>query len=215
MAQTPTGSTFHIATTIAAAQTTTVVSNATEAVVTCAAHGYSNDDIVIVYSGWGRLNKRAARIKSVATNTFVLEGIDTSSTSYFPAGTGIGSVQKITAFTQITQIVDVQSSGGDPKTVQYQYIESDVENSINNGFTATNYTLEIDAGSIGTSGYTALRSLTDVQTDTVLRINLRDGSMIYQPCTVALNEAVKMQRDQIMTVGAALNGNNRNTRYSS
>jgi hypothetical protein len=73
----------------------------------------------------------------------------------------------------------------------------------------------MDADSIGTAGYTALKSLTDVQTDTCLRINTRNGALIYQPCTVALNEAVKMQDGQIMSVGVTLNGNNRVTRYAS
>lgn len=77
MAQVPTGSTFFVASTIAAARTASVVTNAAEAVVTSTAHGYSNSDVVIMFSGWGRLNKRAFRIKSVTTDTFVLEGADT------------------------------------------------------------------------------------------------------------------------------------------
>ena len=48
MARLPTGSTFWIvaASAIAAAKTTTIVSNATEAVVTSVAHGYANGDVV-------------------------------------------------------------------------------------------------------------------------------------------------------------------------
>ena len=48
MAQVPTGSTFYVASTIASAKTTTIVTNASEAVVTSAAHGYSNGDFVII-----------------------------------------------------------------------------------------------------------------------------------------------------------------------
>ena len=83
--------------------------------MTSAAHGYSNGDIVEITSGWGRLNLRNFRIKSVATDTFVLEGADTTSTTLFPAGSGIGSVRKISTFTQITGVMNPQSSGGDPK----------------------------------------------------------------------------------------------------
>ena len=215
MAQVPTGSTFYVASTSAAAKTTTIVTNASEAVVTSAAHGYSNGDIVIMYSGWGRLNKRAFRIKSVATDTFVLEGADTSSTTYFPAGQGIGTVQKISAFTQITTIMNPATSGGEPKTTTYKFVESDVEYSINDGFTATNYTVEIDADSIGTAGYTALKTLTDVQTDTVLKIITRSGSFNLIPCTVALNESVSMSEGQINRCVATFNGNNRAVRYAS
>lgn len=215
MAQVPTGSTFFIASTFAASKTTTVVTNASEAVVTVTTHGYTNGDIVEITSGWGRLNRRNFRIKSVTTDTFVLEGADTTSTTFYPVGTGLGSVRKITAFTQITTTMNPQSTGGDPKTVTYKYVESDVEYSINDGFTATSYTLELDADSIGSAGYTALKTLTEVQTDTSLKIVTRSGSLIFQPCTVALNEAIRMQDGQINRVNVSFNGNNRLTRYAS
>lgn len=215
MAQVPTGSTFYVASTIASSKTTTVVTNASEAVVTSAAHGYSNGDVVEMTSGWGRLNRRVFRIKSVTTDTFVLESADTSSTTFFPSGTGIGSVRKITAFTQITTVMSPQSSGGEPKQVAYKYIESDVEYNINDGFTATSYTMDLDADSIGTAGYTALKTLTDVQTDTCLKIVTRSGSLLFVPCTVALNESVSMQDGQINKCKASFNGNNRITRYAS
>lgn len=215
MASVPTGTTFYVATTIASAKNTTVVTNASEAVVTSDDHGYSNGDIVLITSGWGRLNKRAFRIKSVATDTFTLEGCDTSSTTLFPAGTGIGTVSKISAWTQITQVVGITPSGGDKKNVNYKYLESDVEYTINDGFSAMSATLDLDADSIGTAGYTALKSLTDVQTDTVVKMVKRSGAITLRPCTVALNEDESMADGQINKVKASLDGNNRITRYAS
>ena len=215
MAQVPTGSTFYIASTIAAAKTTTIVTNASEAVVTSAAHGFSNGDFVLMTSGWGRMNRRAFRVKSVTTDTFVLEGAETSSTTYFPAGTGIGTASKLSTFTQITTVMSPTSSGGEPKNVAYKFIESDVDYNINDGFTATSYAIDLDADAIGTAGYTALKTLTDVQTDTVLKVVTRSGSILLVPCTVALNESVSMQDGQINRVKATFNGNNRAVRYAS
>jgi hypothetical protein len=215
MAQVPTGTTFFIASAYAAPKTTTIVTNAAEAVVTSAAHGYSNGDVVEITSGWGRLNRRVFRIKSVATDTFVLEGADTSNTTFYPPGSGVGSVRKVTTYTQIQQVLGIQSSGGDPKNVVYKYMESDVEFNINDGFAAQQMSLELDADSIGTAGYTALRTLTDVQSDTSLRINTRNGAVIYVPCTVALNEAVQFQDGQINRVVCAVNANGRLVRYAS
>lgn len=215
MAQVPTGSTFFIASAFAAPRSTTAVTNAAEAVVTSAAHGFSNGDVLEVTSGWGRLNLRAVRIKGVTTDSFILEGVDTSNSNFFPTGTGIGSVRKATAFTQLTQVLSASSSGGDPKTVSFKYIESDVEFSLNDGFTATSQSLELDADSIGSAGYTALKTLTDTQTNTILRTLTRSGSVMLQPCTVALNESVKLQDGQVNRVTAAFNGNSRLTRYAS
>ena len=215
MAQVPTGSLYYVASTIAATKATTIVTNASEAVVTSTAHGYSAGDYVLVVSGWGRLNKRAFRIKTVATDTFVLEGADTSNTTFFPAGQGVGTVAKVSAWTQLTTVMNPNTSGGDPKKVTYKFIESDVEYSINDGFTATDYTIELDADAIGGAGYTALKTLTDVQTDTIMRMVTRSGSILLVPCTVALNESVRMADGQINRVVAQFSGNNRAVRYAS
>ena len=214
MAQVPTGSTFYIASAYGSAKTVTIVTNATEAVVTAVAHGFSNGDVVEMTSGWGRLNKRHFEIESVLTDSFVLSGEDTTNTTFYPVGTGIGSVRKATTFTQITSVMNPQSSGGDPKTVTYKFVESDVEYSINDGFGATSYTMELDADALGSAGYTALKSLTQVQTDTCLKVVTRSGSRVYQPCTVALNESIRLQDGQINRVTCAFNGNNRLTRAS-
>ncbi|MEY5098888.1 MAG: hypothetical protein RJA36_1607 [Pseudomonadota bacterium] len=217
MAQVPTGTTFHIASAYGSNLPFTTASNATECVLGMASTtGLANGDIVEVTSGWGRLNLRLVRLKSVVLNTSVtLEGIDTSSTTFFPAGSGAGTVRKVSTFTQLQQVLGIQSSGGDPKNVNYKYYESDVEFQINDGFSATTMTLELDADSIGTAGYTAAKSLTDTQSNTGLRINTRNGAVIYQPCTVALNEAVQFQDGQVNRVRLAINSNNRLVRYAS
>jgi hypothetical protein len=217
MAQVPTGTTIFIASAFGSALTTSTASNATECVLGMAStSGLSNGDIVEVTSGWGRLNKRAFRVKSLVANTSItLEGADTSSTTFFPAGSGTGSVRKVSTFTEVTSITTISSSGGEPKTVNYKFLASDVEYSINDGFSATSYQMTLDADAIGTAGYTALKSLTDVQTDTILKIVTRSGALIFQPGTVALNEAVSMQDGQINTCTASINGTNRLTRYAS
>ena len=217
MAQVPTGTTFYVATSaaIGSSKPVSAVTNEAEATVTSTAHGFANGDIVMIFSGWGRLNKRVFRVKSVAANTFVLEGQDTTNINFYPSGVGIGTVVKIGSMTQITTVMNPQSTGGDPKTVTYKYTESDVENNINDGFTATSYTLELDADAIGSAGYTALKALTEVQIDTVLKMVTRSGSLIFQPCTVALNEAINLQDGQINRVKVSFNGNNRLTRYAS
>ena len=217
MAQLPTGTTFSVATSYASSLPFTSASNATETILGMASTaGLSVGDIVEVSSGWGRLNLRVARIKAVVASTSItLEGIDTTNLTFYPAGTGAGSVRKITAFTTIPQITGAQSSGGDPKNVTYRYLDSDVDYNINDGFSATSLTLDIDADAIGTAGYAALKQLTDVQTNTCLLMTTRNGSKIYRPCTVALNEDPSLQDGQINKVKGSFAGTNRITRYAS
>lgn len=215
MAQVPTGTLFFIASAYAAAKVTTIATNATEAVITSIAHGFTNGDLIEITSGWGRINRRVFRAKSITTDSFVLEGQDTTNTTFFPIGNGVGTARKISTWTQITTVMNPASSGGDPVNVEYKYTESDVKFSINDGFGATSYSMNLDADSIGTAGYTALKSLTEVQTDTCLKMVTRSGSLVLQPCTVALNESVKLQDGNINQVSASFNGNNRLTRYAA
>ena len=215
MAQVPTGTTFAVATTYGAAITVSAITNDTEAVVTTsAAHSLTNGAIVEMTSGWGRIHRRVFRIKAATGSSLTLEGVDTTSTTYFPAGLGVGSLRAITAFTPVTQVLGFSTSGGDAKQVEYAYFDNDVSYSINDGFSATSMNLELDSDSLGTAGYSALRTLTEVQTDTCLRIVARNGSFTYQPCTVALNESVQMQTGQVNRVRCAFNGNNRAMRYA-
>ncbi len=214
MAAVPTGTLFSVATTFGSNITVTAVTNANPAVCTATAHGLSNGDIIEFTSGWGRANKRVFRVANVAPNTFELEGFDTSSTSFFPAGTGIGTVREVTAWTQLSKVMNPSTNGGDPKTVTYKFVESDVEYSINDGFTAVSYTLEFDDDDT-TSGYTAMRTLTDAQTDTVMKMLMRSGAVVYLPCTLAMNDVPRLQDGQINRINAQFAGNNRHTRYSA
>lgn len=215
MATLPTGTLLSVATAFAAAKTVTGISNAAEAVVSCTAHGYSVGDIVQLYSGWGRLNRRAVRVKSVTTDTFVAEGIDTTNTEFFPAGSGGGTVRKVTTFTQISKYLNPTQSGGEPKNVTVKFMDEDVETNLNDGFTAVTESFEIDADQFGTTAYNALRTLSEVQTDTVLKKTLKSGAIIFTPCTIALNENVKLADGSIMTNMVSVNGNGRITRYAA
>ena len=57
-ARLPDGSTVSLAATYGAAKTITSISNANPAVATAAAHGFANGDLVVINSGWQRLNDR-------------------------------------------------------------------------------------------------------------------------------------------------------------
>lgn len=213
MATLPSGTILAVATAFAAAKTVSGISNASEAVVSCTAHGYSVGDIVQLYSGWGRLNRRAVRVKSTTTDTFVAEAIDTTNTEFFPAGSGGGTVRKVNTFTQISKYLNPQSSGGEPKRVTVRFMDEDTDTSLNDGFTAVQESFDIDADQFGGAAYTALRSLSEVQTDTILKKTLKSGVNIYTPCKVSLNENPKMTDGQIMTNAVSIDGNGRITRY--
>lgn len=213
MASTPTGTIYSVATEFAAAKTVSAITNTAEATVSCTAHGYSVGDILQIFSGWGKLNRRAIRVKSATTDAFVAEGINTTNTEFYPPGSGIGTVRKATTFTTVNKILNQQNSGGEPKNITVKFLESDIEESIFDGFTAVTESFDIDADEFGGTAYAALVALTEVQKDTLLKKTLKSGSMIFTPARIALNENVKMSDGSIMTNGVSINGNGRITRY--
>jgi ribosomal protein L24 len=109
-----TGIIMAIASTYGSSVNMTAITNAAEAVATLGAgHGVVVGDYLEVTSGWGRLNGRIVRAKTVATNDVTFEGINTVSTTVYPAGTGTGTIRRITAWTNLSQVKIINSSGGE------------------------------------------------------------------------------------------------------
>lgn len=91
----------------------TAITNASSAVATlAAAHGVIVGDFLEITSGWDRLNGRIVRVSAVATNDVTLEGINTTSVQRYPAGTGTGTIRRITAWTNLSQITSALAVTG-------------------------------------------------------------------------------------------------------
>ena len=215
MARTPNGTVHSVATVLASAKTISAITNTTEASCTSNGHGFGVGDSLLIYSGWGRLNFRAARVKSVTTDAFVLEGIDTSNTELFTAGGGAGSARKVGTWVDLDRTLNHSSSGGDAKTVNVKFIESDVEIVLNDGFNAVSRTFDMDADMIGTPSYTALKMLSDTNADTVVRRRAKTGAVSLIPAKVSFNEEETLTEGQAVTVKGTFNAQNVSTRYAA
>jgi hypothetical protein len=109
-----TGTQVAIASTYGTGFTVTAITNANPAVATLSAsHGVIVGDFIEITSGWDLLNLRVVRVSAVSTNDVTLEGINAVSVSNYPIGSGIGTGREITAWTSITQIQSLATSGGD------------------------------------------------------------------------------------------------------
>jgi hypothetical protein len=109
-----TGTSLEIAKTYGTSVTMSALTNATEAVATLGAgHSVVVGDYLELTSGWDLLDKRVVRVKTVASNDVTLESINTTSTTKYPAGAGAGSIRRITAWSQLTQLKDMSASGGE------------------------------------------------------------------------------------------------------
>lgn len=95
---------------IGADKTITGITKASPGVVTSTAHGLTAGNIVLLtINGMFQLNGRVARVANATTNTFELEGIDTTAFDTFTSGT----CALITLGTSITTATSISASGGD------------------------------------------------------------------------------------------------------
>ena len=212
--QLPNGTLLAIGSAVAAAQAITVATNANPCVVTIVGHGYSNGDLVIVSSGWARANGKVFRVAGSTTDTFQLENLDTSNTAVFPAGSGLGTAQKVSTFTQISQILDPTSTGGEQKFLTYQFLESDSEVDIPTVKSGGGITFAVgDDPSL--AGYVALEAANDDRVPRALSASLSNGAKIYYYGYVSINKTPSLTVNELMKVTATIKFINEPVRYAA
>lgn len=174
-----TGTQVAIASTYGSSSNMTAITNATEAVATLAAsHGVVVGDFLEVTSGWDRLNGRIVRVKTVVTNDITFEGINTTSTSAYPAGTGTGSIRRITAWTSITQITsELSVSGGDPQFADITTLTDTIQKQIPTTRTPVQVTLPVFYDP-ALSWWAPVLAASDAATPTALRMVFSNNSRL-------------------------------------
>ena len=199
----PNGSLVAIEASSAAAIAVSAVSNSNPAVATAAGHGYANGDFIEIVSGWSRLTNKIVRVSGVTTNTFNLEGIDTSLTSIYPAGGGAGTAAKVTAWTQLSQILSSSSSGGEQQFIDYQFLESDSQKRIPTFKNAAGVTFSI-ADDPSLPGYQLASTANDDRLPRAVRITLPSGSILLYNAYISLNKTPSLTVNTLMAVEATL-----------
>lgn len=118
---------------IATAKTISGITKAAPGVVSSTAHGFTNNDIVLLeVQGMVELNGRLFKVVNSAADNFQLAGvdgttgIDTTLYNTFSSGT----VKKVTLGTSITGVQEFTFSGGDIKTVDTTTVNDLVDTQI-------------------------------------------------------------------------------------
>lgn len=208
----PNGVTFALATAYGSALPITALTNANPGVASSTGHGLANGDIGWLISGWSKLTDRIIRVAASAANTFALEGIDTTSTALYPAGSGTGTFQKVTALQQIAQVLDCTTSGGDMQFSNYSFLEQDFETQLPTQASPMVVTLTI-ADDAAQAGYQALKAAAEARATRALKATFPDGSIILYNGYVSFNETPTMTKGQVMAVKATFNLLSKPVRY--
>jgi hypothetical protein len=201
----PNGSTFAISGSLEAAKTVSGITSANPGVATATAHGYANGDILVL-SNPSRLDMAVVRAANIATNTFELEGVDTTSTTLYPSGFGVGSVQRAgtasTGFTSLSQTVEVAGSGGEQQFAQWAYIEDGRQRQRPTFKNARSLTLTMHYDP-ALAWHAALLDADQKGEVRVLRVTLPNGSKLFYSVYVGFDGQPSIQINENMGVVAS------------
>lgn len=210
----PNGSTVAIASGYNAAKTISAITNANPGVATSTAHGYADGTYLEITSGWSKLTDRIVRVDNAATNAFDLEGINTTSTSLFPAAGGAGTARDITGWTQLAQITNSTSEGGEQQFLTYQFLESDSEKRIPTTKSAAGITFTV-ADDPALPGYILAKAANDDRLQRAILVTLSNGQKLLYNAYVSLSVIPSLTVNELMTVEVTLSLLGEPVRYAS
>ncbi len=159
---------------LAAAKTITAITNASPGVATSASHGYSNGDFVfLTVSGMYQVNGKVVRVASVATDTFQLEGVDTTLFDTFSSGTA----EKITFGTSITTATTVTGTGGNFEFIDSTTIHGNSKSQLPGLPEASTYSMD-HIWDVSDAGLLAMKTASDSQAKRAFKFTFGTGGKI-------------------------------------
>lgn len=202
--QLPNGSLIHIASGYGAVKAMTAVTNASTAIATLeAAHAVIAGDFIEVTSGWSRLNNRIIKAGTPSTNDIPLTGIDSTSTTLYPAAGGTGSVREISGWTQLQQVMNTNSQGGEQQFTNFQFLEDDQEKRIPTSKSAAGLTIQI-ADDPTLAGYLLALAANEDRLPRAVRITLPSTKIILYNAYITLNLTPTLNVNEVMQSSVTL-----------
>jgi hypothetical protein len=207
----PNGSTFDIASALAASKNFTAITNGVAPSLSSVAHGLVVGDYIVVTSGWNKVNNRVFRVASSTTDAFTIAGVDTTVVSAYPAGQGAGSFQKVTSWVPILQITEVAFSGGEQQFLNFAFLEDVDEKQMPTSKSAISMSLTVaDDPSLP---YVSIVEAADADLKSrPLKLNLVSGSVMTYNAIVSITATPTVTRDELMTRTVTLSLQARPTR---
>jgi len=200
------GTIVAFASTYATAKEMSAVSNANPAVATLeASHGVIVGDVMEMSSGWPDLDDKILRCSVLSTNDVTLEGFSTANTTKFPAGSGTGTVREISAFTNIAQILTIAVEGGNPRYLDYQFLNELRQRRIPLSKEPLNLTLTL-ADDITLAQQASIRAIEDAGVPVAMRLTMPNGSKVYLNGYWSMSDMATLTTGQVntRTIGFAL-----------
>lgn len=208
----PNGGTFQHAATYEAALPFTAISNAPEAVATVVGADLDAGDIVLITSGWSKLDNKVVRVKAATATAITLEGIDTTDTQIFPAGNGAGTLKKVLTWVQIPQVTDLAFSGGEQNYLDVVFLENDQGKQIPTDKSAASMVLTIADDPAQPFNGVLMKADAGKQVEAA-RLNLPGNDTLFYGAYTSFSKQPAVSRNNLLTRTVSLALQSEPTRY--
>jgi hypothetical protein len=209
----PEGSIISVSQTFAAAKTITALTNANPAVATAASHGYSDNDEILLTSGWEDATDSVYRVDQSDANTFSILGLNTSDTDFFAAGAGTGEAMKISSWITVPQVLTINSQGGDARFTNVQLLSRRNAVNVPTGFNPTTITLSL-AHDPDDANFQSLQVISRSLTPVAIKVAVGGGAVVYGYGYFTVSELPSMTVNQVNSVTAAMTLLGRSVSYA-
>lgn len=196
---------------IASAKTITAITKASPAVATCAGHGYSNGDVVYIETqGMVEANGIAVRVAGSTTDSFQLEGINSTDYSDFVSA----KAKKVTLGTSILTMRTLSASGGDFSMTDDTTIHDDRKVDVPVMANAISYSSE-NRWDVSDAGLIAMKSASDVKGVRVFKFKWPSGMTMFFSGYVGCTLVPGGQAQNIVTTNTVFTIKGNPTYYAS
>lgn len=210
----PEGTKLQYSVTFAATKNITALTNANPALATSVAHGYVDNDEVLVSSGWEDATDTVYKVNQTTVDAFELLGLDATNTSFYPSGSGTGTASKISTWVEVPQLLDLSTSGGDVRLTTISPLAKRNDIQVATGFNATalNFTLGHDPAN---ATYLAMLGISRTLTKVALKVLISGSAPMYGYGYMSVSEMPRMARNQANQVAGTITMLGRPIAYAS
>ena len=166
---------IEIAATYGADKTVTAVTLASPGVATSTSHGMANDTVGYFHtvSGMAQLEGQACRVKNQATNTFELQGLNTTNFSAFTAGT----FTPVATWQTLSESTSYDIGGGASEKIDVTRLIDIVKQEEQGLLPVSNMSCDVIAQDTPSAAMLLLEAAVQSQTAVVIRITLGNGAV--------------------------------------
>lgn len=210
----PEGTKVYYSTTLASAKTITVLTNASPAVATSVAHGYTTNDPILLNSGWEEANETVYEFTTLTADTGSIKGLDATNTTLFTPGSGVGTAQKISSWVEMQQVLSVSAAGGNPKYGTVSPLGSRMDKKFVIGYDAAALEIKVgyDAANVQQQ---AMQQISRVYSKVGVKLVLPGGGRIYGYGNITASEFPEMARGQALQISVGISFDGRAISYGA